>query len=122
MNLLLIFAFLFLGACASRPATRTEAQTNYLEAEESVQERSRARADHAGRAAALALQIRAIDSQIDNQRLVISRWRAMPEVPSGPAMIKNAQLRLRQLNAEKEELLRRQREELDEVKDLEEEP
>ena len=121
MKPLIIFALLALSACATRPANRTEAQSNYAAAERETQDRSRERADHASRVIALAAQARAIDTQIANQRLVISKWQAMGAVPSAPAMIRNARLRIKQLTAEKDELLRQQAAELEEVEDLREE-
>ncbi len=64
--------------------------------------------------------MRAIDSQIVNQRAVIAHWKELPNVASSQAMIANARQRLKQLDAEKSELMRMQAAELEEVKDLSE--
>jgi len=106
---------LFLSSCAHRYAPRSEADSNYAHVEKESSRYSAERVDHASRAAAMALKIRALDSQIANQRVVIERWEANSEVPSAPAMIRNARARIDGLNSEKTALLEGQRAELEAI-------
>lgn len=120
MKYFLLLPILFLAACASTPKKfdRTDQQKEYVQEEAKNQARSLTRSEWMARASALNSQIKSIDSQIQNQRNLIKRWKEQPDVASSQAMIENANIRIRHLKEERALLEQQKLEADEEVKKL----
>jgi len=119
MKYLFALACLFVfSACATtKPIDRSDQAEEYAEEEAANQARSLERSESMSKVKALDSQISAIDSQIENQENVITRWREQSEVASSRAMIDNAKVRIRHLKEERERLVAIRKEAEEELKD-----
>jgi peptidoglycan hydrolase CwlO-like protein len=109
MKLTLFFTLLLVGCSSSqRVLDRTDSQKDYEKKEAINQERSLARSEIKMKITSLGSKIRAIDSQIANQRQVVKTWEAKTEVASSEAMVANAKVRIENLEREREILVEEQ--------------
>lgn len=105
-HFVLALSLVIVSACSSAPrGYRTTSGKEYAREEEKNRAASLTRSELIAKISALDSQIKAIDQQIETQKVVIHRWEEQ-DVPSSRAMMENAKVRIKHLQEERSALVK----------------